>query len=50
MSLVFQEMVILILIILLAVFSAFRTKNWYIDDSVITIKIVKPKHMSLLKE
>lgn len=42
MSLIFQEIVLMLLIIALAVFSAFSTRQWYIDKNVINIKVIKP--------
>jgi hypothetical protein len=50
MSLIFQEIVILAMVIMLAIFSAFRTKGWFIDETVINIKVVKPGIKKLISD
>jgi hypothetical protein len=41
MSLVFQEIIILAIVIGLAIFSALETRDWYIDTKTINIKVQK---------
>ncbi len=41
MNLVVQELFILLLVISLAIFSAFKSKHWYIDATTINIKVKK---------
>lgn len=41
MSLVFQEIIILAIVIGLAIFSALETRDWYIDTQSINIKVHK---------
>ncbi len=42
MSLIFQEVVILLFIIGMAIFSAIKTQHFYIDKNIINLKLVKP--------